>query len=491
LAVSTALLEQTLRDLPRVGQLIKDQPYRQVWRFEAEQKGYYLKFYPRAGGKLKRIFRGNPAMREFVRLQWLQKARVPAPRAVAVLSGFKIGALKGDAVISEAIEPAEPLDRYFNSLELRGERAPDQRRIAQQVRETLLKLKQAGYGHNDLHLGNFLKDANGVYLLDAYAVTTGGLQMKQILRLWHSVARYATRQDLLRGFAMLKPHSERPRANDLSPSIWRKFLRRIKGGNRYFGKVTAAAGWSGVCFKSWKYPYRFAPASRLEVTEKDWEREWPLLWSKVEGGLLEVLKTSRSGDVLAGQVTLAGRPIEVIVKRARRKKWYRYVNEIGRGSRSWRAWKKAWNLLVRSIPTAWPLIVMERRVLGYVVDQVIVFERVPGKTLALTNLDLLPPAERENLFRRCGRILRRIEEVGFCHFDSKSSNWIIKPDEKRGPTPVLVDVDGVRFYRWTAFGIQRLLKSMREHRQYTPLDSLELCQGYAPFKRMEQEDEPV
>ena len=252
--MSSAQLEQTLRDLPRVGQLIKDQPYRQVWRFEVEQKGYYLKFYPRPGGKLKRFFRGNPAMREFVRLQWLQKAQVPAPRAVAVLSGFKIGALKGDAVISEAIEPAEPLDRYFNGLELRGERAPDHLRIAQQVRETLLKLKQAGYGHNDLHLGNFLKDDNGVYLLDAYAVATGGLQMKQILRLWHSVARYATRQDLVRGFAMLKPHSERPRANDLSPSIWRKFLRRIKGGNRYFGKVTASESWSGVCFKRWKYP---------------------------------------------------------------------------------------------------------------------------------------------------------------------------------------------------------------------------------------------
>lgn len=127
--------------------------------------------------------------------------------------------------------------------------------------------------------------------------------------------------------------------------------------------------------------------------------------------------------------------------------------------------------------------------MGYVVDQAIVFERVPGKTLAVTNLDLLGSAERENLFRRCGRILRRIEEVGFCHFDSKSSNWIVMPDQVRGATPVLVDVDGVRFYRWTAFGIQRLLKSMREHRQYTPLDSLELCQGYAPFKRMEQEEQ--
>ena len=61
------------------------------------------------------------------------------------------------------------------------------------------------------------------------------------------------------------------------------------------------------------------------------------------------------------------------------------------------------------------------------------------------------------------------------------------PDEKRGPTPVLVDVDGVRFYRWSLFGLHRLLRSMREHRQYTPADSLALCRGYAPFMRIERE----
>jgi hypothetical protein len=77
--------------------------------------------------------------------------------------------------------------------------------------------------------------------------------------------------------------------------------------------------------------------------------------------------------------------------------------------------------------------------------------------------------------------------VGFCHFDSKASNWIVAPDEVRGTTPVLVDVDGVRCDRWDTFGIRRLLRSMREHRQYTPADSLALCRGYAPFTRMERE----
>src|SRR3954469_3497377 len=193
-AAAASGLEETLRELPRVGTLVKDRPYRQVWRFEVEGKGYYLKFYPRVGSRLKRMVRGNPAMREFVRLQWLQKAKVAAPRAVAVLSGFAIGAAKGDAVISEAIEPAVQLDRYLNGFELRGERAPDHLRLARQVRELVKALGDAKYGHGDLHLGNFLRTDADVYLLDAYAVTTGGLRMKQIMRLGHSVARYATRQ---------------------------------------------------------------------------------------------------------------------------------------------------------------------------------------------------------------------------------------------------------------------------------------------------------
>ena len=81
--VSPVALENFLRDLPRNGTRIKDRGYRQVWRFEFEGKGYYLKFYPRRGMRLKRIFRGSAALREFVRLQALQRAGVPAPRAIA------------------------------------------------------------------------------------------------------------------------------------------------------------------------------------------------------------------------------------------------------------------------------------------------------------------------------------------------------------------------------------------------------------------------
>jgi hypothetical protein len=54
----------------------------------------------------------------------------------------------------------------------------------------------------------------------------------------------------------------------------------------------------------------------------------------------------------------------------------------------------------------------------------------------------------------------------------------------------MIDVDGVRPLNiWlVAWGIQRLLRAMKQHPQYTIADSLALCQGYAPFAgRLEQE----
>ena len=175
----------------------------------------------------------------------------------------------------------------------------------------------------------------------------------------------------------------------------------------------------------------------------------------------------------------------MVIKRPRRRYWYRYLNEIGRGARARRAWVKAWKMIARNVPTAWPLLLMERRRLGYVVDNVIVFERVAGQTLDKADLDAIPERRRDMLFRRIGRILRQIEWLGFSHFDAKASNWIVRPDAKRGDSPVLVDIDGIRQRRWVALGIKRLLDSMKSHSQYTPQDSLALCQGYAPFTRLE------
>jgi tRNA A-37 threonylcarbamoyl transferase component Bud32 len=483
--VSPAALEKFLKDLPRNGTLVKDRGYRQVWRFDFEGKGYYLKFYPRKGFALKRAFRGSAAMREFLRLQALQRAGVAAPRAVAQLSGFRLGNEIGDAVILEAIEPAVALDQYVTEFAMRGEEIPDRLALAKKIIDLVHKLGAAKLGHDDLHLGNMLlkRDSGGdgeVYLLDGYAVRFGGLKTNDVMKLAHSVRGVATRADLQRGWNVLGPGGRMPRINPVSARQWRKFMERTRDENDYFG-LLRDRDWRGIFFKQYKYPRRWAPASELKISHDDWQRAWPELLKNIETDKLEVLKRGQSGDVLGTELELGGKRVAVIVKRPFKRYWYRYINEIGRGSRAWRAWHKAWTLVVRDFPTAWPLLVMQKRLFGYITDSVIVFERVPGATLAHVDLDRMNADKREMLLRRTGRILRQIDDLGLSHFDAKASNWIVLEDEKLGPRPVLVDVDGIRFRRWQALGIERLLRAMRDHPQYTPADSLELCQGYAPF----------
>jgi tRNA A-37 threonylcarbamoyl transferase component Bud32 len=489
-ATTAGQLEEALRDLPRTAVLVKDRGYRQVWRFEHGGRAYYLKFYPRPSGIFaretwRRAFRGSPAFREFERLQRLQKASIPAPRAVAYLAGLRVSERLGDAVILEALEPSVQLDLYLNDFDLRGEPVPDRLGLAEQVRTLVYNLNKAKLGHEDLHLGNFLLHGGKVYLLDGYAVRPGGLAHQDVFRLAHSASRFATRTDLLRGWRLLGPEdAPPPKTNPVSSRVYRTFLERVTRENRYFGLLDLD-GWRGAFFKQAKYPRPWSAVSRMNVSGEDWKRVWPDLLGRVEADQLEVIKRSRSGDVLAGEVVLGDTAVPIIIKRPRRRYWYRYFNEIGRGARARRAWIKAWKMIARNVPAAWPLLMMERRKLGYVVDTFVVFERVLGPTLAKADLDAIPAGRRDMLFRRVGRILRRIESLGFSHFDAKASNWIVMPDEKRCETPVLIDIDGIRQRRWVALGIQRLLKSLRGHGQYTPEDSLALCQGYAPWTRID------
>lgn len=491
LPVSKPTLEDVLRDLPRTGTLVKDRGYRQVWRFAHNGKAYFLKFYPKGGvrDRWRRRLRGSPAMREFVRLGWLQKAAIPAPRGAAVLIGLRVDNRKGDAVVLDAIEPSVQLDLHLNDLLLRGERVSNHREFARQICELIHSLGKAGLGHSDLHLGNFLLHHDTLYLLDAYAVRQNGLRVRDILQLAQSVSRYATRTDLIRGwYALGGAEAALPVQNSIASRHYQSFLAKTTGTNRYFGRLEAG-GWHGSFFRQAKYPRRWSAVSRMQFSDEQWRDAWTKLKGQIDADSLEVLKRSPSGDVLAGTLELGNQSVPVIVKHPRRKYWYRWVNEIIRGSRARRAWLRSWEMIVRDIPVAWPMLLMERRILGYVTDAVIVFERIEGQTLFHIDLEQLSESDRDKVFRRAGRTLRQIDQAGFAHLDAKSNNFIIHPDSELGPIPVLVDMDGIRRRAWSVgAGIERLLRAMKRHPQYTVSDSLALCQGYAPFSPMHQEN---
>lgn len=483
--MSQAELEHALRDLPNTGTPIKRRPYREVWRFEVGGRGHFLKFYPRDGARLKRVFRGDPAMREFARLQWLQKAGVPAPRATAVLKGFRLGDRTGDAVILEAIEPSEPLDQALNRAERAGEQLPGRYAIARQVIGIVRSLAKANLGHTDMHLGNFLLRADGtVFLLDAYAVRRGGVAQDQLLLLGHSASRYSTRTEVLRAWRDLAPpDAPLPTRNKVSPRLWHKSAGRATRENAYFAKLHIGE-WAGFGFKRAKFPYAWSRVSGMEFDPKDLERAWEDLNARIaRGEVTRFIKRSESGDVVSADVQIGGRPLSVVVKVPRRKQWHRWVTDVLRGDRAMRAWTRAWELIARDIPTAWPIMVVRRTRLGYPLESAIVFERVDGLPLARTNLAEMTGGERDTLFRRVGRLLRRIDETGYYHRDAKSDNVMVE----RGNVPLLVDLDGIRELTFGRWSLPRMLSSMKMHKAYTPADSMSLCKGYAPYARVEAE----
>ena len=485
--MNAALLEKALGDLSQYGALVKDYPYRKVWRVEVEGRAFYLKFYPQAPNRWRRLLRGSLAMREFLRLQWLQKAKIPAARAISVLMGLSINGQRGDAVLIEAIEPARSLFEIVQDHDLAGEPIPNHRDLAMQVIDIVLRLGRAGLGHGDLHLGNFLVKDGTVYLIDAYPVHRRGMLLRDVMRLANSVAGIATRTDLVRGWRRLGPDGAMPQRNRFARAVYRKLMSRIYGDNRYFARL-AAGGWTGVGFKKSVRKYRWSAISQQTFETRQWQEEWPRLLGLIESDQLTVLKRSASADVLEGQVVLGGRPMDVIIKRPRRRYWYRYFNELGRGSRARRAWWKSWRLIYRGIPCAWPMLMMEKRTLGYVTDQIVVFEKVKGPTLGAIDLAQLSTGERQTLFARVGGLLRRLEAVGLYHWDAKSTNWMVQIDPAIGPFPLLIDVDGVRNNWGIGEGMRRLLLSMRQHGQYTPQDSLDLCRGYAPFSPVGEDE---
>lgn len=473
-------LRQAVSEIPRCAQRIKDRGYRQIWRLEVEGAAYFVKFYPHALNRWKNRLRGNSAAREAKRLQWLAGANLAAPAVAGVFENITIEGEPGDAIALRAIEPAMTLDRI---IEQNNGQLPDRRAIVRKMLDLLAKLDDAGLGHGDLHLGNFLLADDGtLYLLDGHAMHRGGLCKRDVLHLWHSVHRYATRADRLRGWRYLRGLEPMPRFNLLSEKFWRKAVRRSLGENRYFGRLRDGQ-WRGHFFKRYPVLHHWSAASGMAFARQDWQSAWQTLHRQIEADALQIIKRSRSGDVLSGELKIGQHTLPIIVKRPRRKFWYRAVLEVIRPTRARRAWMKAWALIVRNLPTAFPLLLMQHKRFGYVTDALIVFEKVDGPMLAKIDLDAMPAADRDRLFHRLGALLRRLESLGRFHGDAKSVNFIIGTDATGGPMPIMVDVDGIRTIEMNRSSIERLLRSMREHPQYTPADSLALCRGFAPHAR--------
>ena len=271
---------------------------------------------------------------------------------------------------------------------------------------------------------------------------------------------------------------ERREIPALPRPCWRSALHGEVDGRKVFGSI-AQSGWRGLCLNELPLHRPWSQLGSFRISPGDWANAWPGIVAGLERDWQRI-KSDGSGLVARGVIDVGGRVIRVVAKQPYRQRASHALIDIVRGSRARRAWKRTWELLVRGLPTEVPLLVMEKRSGPLIIDNLALFEFVPGQTIFHSNLAGYSETARSQLFRSVGAILRDLERHGFSHRDAKTTNWIIFSEGLGELCPVMLDCYGVRRWGVAGAGLDRFLRALARHPQFRAQDATCVCNGYAP-----------
>lgn len=439
----------------------------EIWRFNVEGNTYELHYWVDDNTALKKYLGGAAAAREFAQLQTLQKLGIPATRVIANLKGFRIGDRKGDACVVVHDPSARPAAEILLASEL----TPSGRlALMAGFIELLERLYRAKLCPVPLVIDRFAVKAGQIILADGSGELGGIVTDERLLELDGST-RFATR---VAERVRFWKHFRHTRPRKPSRSEANALLRDAASGEGAFGRI-AIEEWSGRYLRKLPMIVPWVNLQGLEIDAQVWTNALPTLLTATDGKF----KSDKSGSVFASTINIGGRPLELIVKRPAFKAGLRGALDRFRVSRAARTWNKTWRMLGLGFACEVPLLLLERRGALRLEDQLIVFARVPGSTLAGIDLNVLTPERRRDLLCNCGRVLRRIEQLRFTHADAKNTNWIAWADPRGALRPILIDLDGIRFYPWRGLGIERFVRAMKTHAMIVENDVAAIQRGYS------------
>ena len=415
-----------------------------AWTFTHNQVEHLLHFHATPG----------KAAVEFAALMRLQDLKLPAPRAIALLSGFAIDSRKGDAVILTRLAAATRLDE----IDPTTLSPADRQRITHQMIDLLKQCHTHRCCPLPLTLGRFaLWDQQVILVPDAHA-PGGFVNADRLGELAASAVFVSTRSERLRFWNALRPGDSVPAESRLFPASPAIDSGKPVDLDGRFGLIRERP-----LHGCWWSKLAASPISTADV------RTIATMLTDVSQGT--PIKSDPSGQVR--ELTHGGHTL--IVKTPQPKPGLKRIIARFRQSRVRRVWDKTHRLLDRGFAVEMPVLFVES---DESPTQLIVFDKVPGTVLSRFDLDSVPAPQRELLMRRLGTFVRRIEAQRWSHFDTKTTNWIIATDRSGDPSPVMIDCDGVRFYPWRGFAFKRLLRALDQHPQFSTADRLALRAGY-------------
>ena len=196
-------------------------------------------------------------------------------------------------------------------------------------------------------------------------------------------------------------------------------------------------------------PAGLLPQPWPEVSAADWQKA---LADPAElfrpSPAAQLLKDGHSSRVLRRLLDLGQAQVEVFCKLSRRRNLLRKAIGLFRRSRPSRNWQIGWDLLAQGIPTALPLVILEKRILGLrFVAGIITYSLLPGKTLeqfVRRDASSLSMALSCRLTSQLAGLVRRLHEFDFFHRDLKGMNIFVHSDHSLVPSFYLLDLDGCR-----------------------------------------------
>jgi hypothetical protein len=192
---------------------------------------------------------------------------------------------------------------------------------------------------------------------------------------------------------------------------------------------------------------------------------------------------------------IQGARTEVIVKRFNCPKWLDPLRATLHHGPALRAWHTGHGLLVRHIPTARPLAVIERVRGALVRESYLITEAIPS-SLPLNDylhevVDLLPDHLRERRTRwlagRLGGLVGKMHQRFISHRDMKAINFLVTPASAAVDQPdlYLIDLAGVQIWRRLPAirryqNLARILVSLESHLPVRRSDILRFLRAYQP-----------
>ena len=289
--------------------------------------------------------------RESVGIQVLQRAALSTPDLLA--SGDLSGG--GRYLLTEYLTDARSLQQLWDELADQHPGSAAAEAILHQALALIGSMHQQGLQQTDLHMGNFLQQGDGLYIIDgdAIEVSEPGRPLPDRARL----------DNLGLFFAQLQPEWDQ-RITDLLQA----YITSCPSGLDASAVVTATARRRQARLqqfldKTLRDCSQFAVTRRVDrfisVLRSEQELLAPLL-ADPDSAFAGQPLLKDGGSSTVTRVTLGDR--QLVVKRYNIKGVGHWLKRFWRPSRAWHSWLAGWRLTFLGIATPQPLAMIERRI---------------------------------------------------------------------------------------------------------------------------------